>query len=108
MVRTRGMACFSLMATPLVMGMAGVRLQSQEIRRVAEPGQQVRRARGGYICEGKLNVSPIDATYDMVSCSGPIFNAADYAALLVLGARAFPRPSGSLSSIESIRPCSSL
>jgi len=53
----------------------------QEIRRVAEPFEQVRMARGGYICDGKLTVSPIDTTYDIVSCSGPMYNATDYAAL---------------------------
>ena len=54
---------------------------SQEIRRVAEPFQKVRMAHGGYVCDGKLTVVPIDDTYDTVSCSGPIYNAGDYAAV---------------------------
>jgi hypothetical protein len=41
--------------------------------------------RGGYICEGHLTHTPIDATedwtYEMVQCTGPIYNANDYAAL---------------------------
>jgi hypothetical protein len=41
--------------------------------------------RGGYVCEGKLTHTPIDAaedwTYEMVQCTGPIYNSYDYAAL---------------------------
>jgi hypothetical protein len=41
--------------------------------------------RGGYICEGHLTHTPIDATedwtYEMVQCTGPIYSSNDYAAL---------------------------
>jgi hypothetical protein len=56
---------------------------SQEIRQVAEPHQSVRMAHGGYVCDGKLTVSPIDDTYDMITCSGPVYNTADYAAVYI-------------------------
>jgi len=55
--------------------------RTQEIRRLTEPNQPVRMPHGGYVCEGRLNISPIDDTYDMVTCSGPIYAAADYAAV---------------------------
>ena len=42
-------------------------------------------ARGGYVCEGQLTHTPIDATenwtYEMVQCTGPIYNSNDYMAL---------------------------
>ena len=42
-------------------------------------------ARGGYVCEGQLTHTPIDATenwtYEMVQCTGPIYNSGDYMAL---------------------------
>jgi len=53
----------------------------QEIRRVAQPNESVRVAHGGYVCEGQFTTSPIDETYDMVTCTGPLYNASDYAAL---------------------------
>jgi hypothetical protein len=60
-------------------------LRAQEIRVVAEPNQSIRMGRGGYVCEGRLTHTPIDATedwtYEMVQCSGPIYNSYDYAAL---------------------------
>ena len=60
-------------------------LQAQEIRPIAEPNQSVRMARGGYVCEGQLTHTPIDATenwtYEMVQCTGPIYNSGDYMAL---------------------------
>jgi hypothetical protein len=60
-------------------------LHAQEIRAVAEPNQSVRMGRGGYVCEGQLTHTPIDATenwtYEMVQCTGSIYNAEDYAAL---------------------------
>jgi hypothetical protein len=60
-------------------------LWAQEIRVVAEPNQTVRMGRGGYICDGQLTHTPIDATaewtYEMVSCTGPIYNSYDYEAL---------------------------
>jgi hypothetical protein len=63
---------------------AGV-LRAQEIRVVAEPNQSIRMGRGGYVCEGRLTHTPIDATedwtYEMVQCTGPIYNSYDYAAL---------------------------
>jgi hypothetical protein len=41
--------------------------------------------RGGYVCEGHLTHTPIDATedwtYEMVQCTGPIYSSSDYAAL---------------------------
>ena len=60
-------------------------LQAQEIRPLAEPNQSIRMGRGGYICEGHLTHTAIDATenwtYEMVECSGQIFGSGDYAAL---------------------------
>jgi hypothetical protein len=41
--------------------------------------------RGGYVCEGHLTHTPIDATedwtYEMVQCTGPMYSSNDYAAL---------------------------
>jgi hypothetical protein len=41
--------------------------------------------RGGYVCEGHLTHTPIDATenwtYEMVQCTGPIYSSNDYMAL---------------------------
>ena len=63
---------------------AGV-LRAQEIRPIAEPNQSVKMGRGGYVCEGQLTHTSIDATenwtYEMVQCTGPIYNANDYEAL---------------------------
>ncbi|HEY6290467.1 MAG TPA: hypothetical protein VI455_02765 [Terriglobia bacterium] len=59
---------------------AGV-ARAQQIRRIAEPNQTVRMAHGSYVCDGRLSLSPIDDTYDMVTCSGPIYNSSDYQAL---------------------------
>jgi len=60
-------------------------LQAQEIRPIAEPNQSIRMGRGGYVCEGQLTHTPIDATenwtYEMVQCTGPIYSSNDYAAL---------------------------
>src|ERR1019366_287612 len=60
-------------------------LQGQEIRPVAKPNQSIRMGRGGYVCEGHLTHTPIDATenwtYEMVQCTGPIYSSSDYAAL---------------------------
>jgi hypothetical protein len=60
-------------------------LRAQEIRPIAEPNQSIRMGRGGYICEGHLTHTPIDATedwtYEMVQCTGPIYNSNDYVAL---------------------------
>ena len=60
-------------------------LQAQEIRPLAEPNQTIRMGRGGYVCEGHLTHTPIDATenwtYEMVQCSGQVFGSGDYAAL---------------------------
>ena len=59
--------------------------RAQEIRRIAGPNQSIKVGRGGYVCEGQLTHSPIDNTenwtYEMVSCTGPIYNANDYTAL---------------------------
>lgn len=54
---------------------------AQEIRRVAEPNQPVRMTHNGYVCAGTLTVTPIDETYDTVTCSGPVFAASDYQAV---------------------------
>jgi|SRR5208337_3861182 len=60
-------------------------LQAQEIRPIAEPNQPTTMGRSGYVCEGQLTHTPIDAAenwaYEMVQCTGPIYNANDYAAL---------------------------
>ena len=60
-------------------------LRAQEIRPIAEPNQSVRMGRGGYVCEGQLTHTSIDSTenwtYEMVQCTGPIYNANDYVAL---------------------------
>jgi hypothetical protein len=56
-------------------------VQAQEIRRVAEPNQPVRMAHNGYVCAGTLTVTPIDDTFDTVTCSGPVFAASDYEAV---------------------------
>lgn len=60
-------------------------LRAQEIRVVANPNQSIRMGRGGYVCEGQLTHTPIDATenwtYEMVQCTGPMYDARDYAAL---------------------------
>jgi hypothetical protein len=60
-------------------------LRAQEIRPIAEPNQSVRMGRGGYVCEGQLTHTSIDATenwtYEMVQCTGPIYSSNDYAAL---------------------------
>jgi hypothetical protein len=41
--------------------------------------------RGGYVCEGQLTHTSIDATenwtYEMVQCTGPIYSSNDYLAL---------------------------
>jgi hypothetical protein len=77
---TRSLAPLALL-TVLTTGV----LRAQEIRVVAEPNQSVRMARGGYVCEGQLTTTPIDAaenwTYEMVSCTGPLYDSHDYAAL---------------------------
>jgi len=62
-------------------------LRAQEIRPIAEPNQSVKMARGGYVCEGQLTHTSIDNTqdwtygYEMVQCTGRIYNSGDYAAL---------------------------
>jgi len=63
---------------------AGV-LRAQEIRSIADPNQSIKMGRGGYVCEGHLTYTPIEATADltydeMVQCTGPIYNSNDYAA----------------------------
>ena len=62
-------------------------LRAQEIPALAEPNQSVKMGRGGYVCEGQLRRTPIDNTqdwtygYEMVQCTGPIYNSNDYMAL---------------------------
>jgi hypothetical protein len=70
-------AAFALCLGAIVASLAG----AQEIRRVADPGQSVRLPHGSYVCDGQINTSPVDETYDMVTCTGAIYNSADYAAL---------------------------
>jgi len=76
-VRTAAFALLSLL-------IAGT-LRAQEIRVLAEPNQSIQMGRGGYVCEGHITHTPIDATanwtYEMVQCTGPIYDARDYAAL---------------------------
>ena len=59
--------------------------RAQEIRRIAGPNQSIKVGRGGYVCEGQLTETLLDNTedwsYEMVSCTGPIYNANDYTAL---------------------------
>ena len=60
-------------------------LRAQEIRPIAGPNESVKMGRGGYVCEGQLTHTPIDNTenwtYEMVQCTGPIYNSNDYMAL---------------------------
>lgn len=71
-------------AAPLLWVTAGG-ASAQEIRPIAEPNQSIKMGRGGYVCEGQLTHTAIDDTDDwtreMVRCTGPIYSAADYAAL---------------------------
>jgi hypothetical protein len=72
----------SCAASALCLGVSVASLAgAQQIRRVADPGQSVRLPHGSYVCDGQINTSPVDETYDMVTCTGPIYNSADYAAL---------------------------
>jgi len=87
MSNTRNTALLTLWSASLALLSfltAGV-LRAQEIRPIAEPNQSVKMGRGGYVCEGQLTHTPIDATenwtYEMVQCTGPIYNANDYMAL---------------------------
>src|SRR5208283_3730095 len=87
MINSRKTARFTLWSASLALLSlltAGV-LRAQVIRPIAEPNQSVRMGRGGYVCEGQLTHTPIDATenwtYEMVQCTGPIYNASDYEAL---------------------------
>jgi len=60
-------------------------LRAQEIRPIAGPNESVKMGRGGYVCDGRLTHTPIDNTenwtYEMVQCTGPIYNSNDYMAL---------------------------
>ncbi len=87
MSQSRNTARFALCSAPVALALllsAGA-LRAQEIRVIAEPNQSIRMGRGGYVCEGQLTHTPIDATenwtYEMVQCTGPIYNSYDYAAL---------------------------
>ena len=72
----------SLALLPLLAARA---LRAQEIRPIAGPNESVKMGRGGYVCEGQLTHTSIDSTenwtYEMVQCTGPIYNANDYVAL---------------------------
>jgi len=72
----------SLALLPLLAARA---LRAQEIRPIAGPNESVKMGRGGYVCEGQLTHTPIDTTenwtYEMVQCTGPIYNSNDYMAL---------------------------
>ena len=80
---TRFTFCSAFLAALSLLTAGG--LIAQEIRPIAEPNQSIRMGRGGYVCEGQLTHTPIDATenwsYEMVQCTGPIYNSSDYAAL---------------------------
>lgn len=73
----------SSITLPLCLSAAFVSIaaHAQEIRPVAQPNESVRMAHGGYVCEGRTSISPIDSSYDSVTCSGPMYNASDYVAL---------------------------
>ena len=87
MYKIRNTARFTLGLVPLALFtvLTSGALQAQEIRIVGEANQSIRMARGGYVCEGQLTHTPIDATeewtYEMVQCTGPIYNSWDYSAL---------------------------
>ena len=87
MTETRRVARFTLWSASvaLLSLLTAGTLQAQEIRPIAEPNQSIRMGRGGYVCEGHLTHTPIDATenwtYEMVQCTGPIYNSSDYEAL---------------------------
>jgi hypothetical protein len=70
---------FVLFITASFLVVAGA--YAQDTRRVAEPNQPVRMTHNGYVCAGLLTVSPIDETYDTVTCSGPVYAASDYTAV---------------------------
>ena len=87
MSEIRNTVRFALWSAPVaLLGLLNVGVvRAQEIRVVAEPNQSIRMGRGGYVCEGQLTHTPIDATqdwtYEMVQCTGPMYNSYDYAAL---------------------------
>ena len=87
MSKIRKTARFTLWSASLALLslLAAGALRAQEIRPIAEPNQSVKMGRGGYVCEGLLTHTPIDATenwtYEMVQCTGPIYSSNDYAAL---------------------------
>ena len=87
MIQIRKMTRFTRSLAPLALltGLTTGALRAQEIRVVGEPNQPVRMARGGYVCEGQLTHTPIDATenwtYEMVQCTGPLYSSWDYSAL---------------------------
>ncbi|MGA2984006.1 MAG: hypothetical protein ABSG32_09335 [Terriglobia bacterium] len=85
MIRKMGRFTLWLASPALLSLLSAGALRAQEIRPVAEPNQSIRMGRGGYICEGHLTHTPIDATedwtYEMVQCTGPIYSSNDYAAL---------------------------
>lgn len=87
MSRIRGTARFTVWSAFLALlslVTAGA-LRAQEIRAIAEPNQSTKVGRGGYVCEGQLTHSSIDATddwtFEMARCTGPMYNSNDYAAL---------------------------
>ncbi len=84
---SRNVVPFSFSAAPvaLLFLLIATPLRGQEIRVLAEPNQSIRMGRGGYVCDGQLTHTPIDATenwtYELVECTGPMYNSYDYAAL---------------------------
>ena len=87
MIKIRKTARFTLWSASLALFLlltAGG-LRAQEIRPIAEPNQSVRMGRGGYVCEGQITHTSIDAsenwTYEMVQCTGLMYSSNDYAAL---------------------------
>ena len=87
MSNIRELASFVVLSASLVLMsfVAAGTGRAQDIRPIAGPNQSIKVGRGGYVCEGQLTHSPIDNTenwtYEMVSCTGPIYTANDYTAL---------------------------
>lgn len=78
---TSGYATWSVAVVLFCLLNAGS-LEAQQIRVLAEPNQSLQLSRGGYVCEGQLTYTPqTSINLDTVQCTGPIYNAPDYAAV---------------------------
>ncbi len=71
----------AVLSTCLAAAFVSLTTWAQEIRPVAQPNEAVRMAHGGYVCDGRTDITPIDDSYDTVTCSGLMYNASDYMAL---------------------------